>query len=82
MKQRTKGEILEDVNRSYTKKMIFNLFVSPEELIEYVMDKLKVDPRGLHCHRIDNSGHYEKGNIEFLTRVEHDKVHVELRKIR
>jgi hypothetical protein len=59
---------------------IENKFQSAEHLIWYVVEVLKVDPRGLVCHRIDNDGHYEEGNIEFLTPDEHVATHVEMRK--
>ncbi|KKN60039.1 hypothetical protein LCGC14_0536260 [marine sediment metagenome] len=42
-----------------------NLFESLEEFISYVTDVLQVDPRDKRVHRIDNDGHYEKGNLEF-----------------
>ncbi len=60
---------------SYTNKGIRNNFESPDDLIDYVTNVLKVDPRGLHCHRPDNDGHYERGNIEFLTEKEHIEKH-------
>lgn len=57
------------------------LFVSFEEFFDYIINTLKVDPRGLEIHRINNGGHYEKGNIKFLTRVEHVVKHKEIRKL-
>jgi hypothetical protein len=50
-------------------------FRSATHFADYVMNILGVDPRGKACHRIETSGDYEPGNIEFLTREEHDKVH-------
>ena len=46
-------------------------FNSFEAFVDYVDFTLMVDPRGLHIHRMDNDGHYERGNIEFLTPKEH-----------
>lgn len=45
------------------------------EFINYVKNTLHIDPRGLQIHRINNNGHYEKGNIEFLTPKEHSLRH-------
>ncbi len=61
--------------KTYVDKGIENLFESPADLIDYVTNELKVDPRGLDCHRPDNDGHYERGNIEFLTKEEHFRKH-------
>ncbi len=36
-----------------------------------------VNPRGLEVHRIDNNGHYELDNIEFITPKEHGSKHKE-----
>lgn len=36
------------------------------------------DPRGKQCHRPDNDGDYEPGNIEFLDPDEHRRVHEEM----
>ncbi len=61
--------------KSYIDKGIKNNFESSDALVDYVVNELKVDPRGLECHRIDDDGHYEPGNIEFLTDAEHKNVH-------
>lgn len=49
------------------------LFKDANEFVNYVINDLQIDPRGLSIHRIDNNGHYEPGNIEFLTAVEHGR---------
>lgn len=59
----------------YIDKGIQNKFESPKHLIDYVVNILQVDPRGLDCHRIDDNGSYEKGNIEFLGHSAHRKLH-------
>jgi len=41
-----------------------------DEFVDYVTNKLQVDPRGLEIDRIDNNGHYERGNIRFVTAKE------------
>ena len=43
------------------------LFKSSNEFINYVINELQIDPRGLQIDRIDTNGHYEKGNIRFVT---------------
>ncbi len=57
------------------------LFGSFEEFFDCITNTLKVDPRGLEIHRINNNGHYEEGNIEFLMRAEHVVAHKEIRKL-
>lgn len=46
------------------------LFNSIHELRRYIIDELQVDPRGLDCDRVNNNGHYECGNIQFITHRE------------
>lgn len=64
--------------KSYTDRGIKNKFKSLEHFRSYVVEVMEVDPRGLQVHRINNDGHYEEGNIEFVTRVEHDRLHAEM----
>ena len=45
-------------------------FKSSNEFINYVRNELKVDPRNLDIDRINNNGHYEPGNIRFITHRE------------
>ncbi|KKK52272.1 hypothetical protein LCGC14_3106590 [marine sediment metagenome] len=52
---------------NYGGRGIKNKFGSLDEFRDYVTNELKVDPRGLQVDRIDNDGHYEKGNIRFVT---------------
>ncbi len=60
------------------------LFTS-DEFFTYVTIDLGYDTckklRGLEIHRINPGGHYESGNIEFLTPAEHRVKHVELRRL-
>lgn len=63
----------------YLDKGVTNKFVSSEVFVNYVLDELKVDPLGKECHRINDDGHYEPGNIEFLTRAGHKEAHREMR---
>jgi hypothetical protein len=66
--------------KSYLVKGIKNKFLCAESLIDYVTYVMRIDPVGLQCHRKDNDGHYEPGNIIFLTTEEHGKIHAEARR--
>lgn len=48
---------------------------SRDEFVNYVVNELKINPVGLQIHRINNGGHYERGNIEFLTLKKHKELH-------
>ncbi len=78
--KRCSGESENPKNKSYTKWGVKNLFGSSDEFMTYVVDELKADPRGKQIHRIDNDGHYESGNIEFLTPEEHKEKHKKRRR--
>ncbi len=58
---------------NYGGRGIKNKFSSSGEFVDYVMNNLKVDPRNLQIDRIDNDGHYEPGNIRFVTKSENCK---------
>ncbi len=58
----------------YGSRGIKCLFTS-DEFVDYVVNDMKVDPRGLQIHRIENDGHYEPGNIQFLTPEQHREEH-------
>jgi len=50
------------------------LFKTREEFIDYIINNLRFDTREkigkLQIDRINNIGHYEEGNIQFVTRSE------------
>ena len=53
--------------KHYGGRGIQNKFKNSDDFVDYVVNELRVDPRGLQIDRIDNDGHYEKGNIRFVT---------------
>ena len=64
--QRCNNPRTHNYNR-YGGRGIENRFTSLDDFRDYVLDVLKIDPRGLQIDRTDNNGHYEKGNIRFVT---------------
>ena len=46
------------------------LFKSSDEFVDYVISKLKINPRGLTIDRINNDGDYKPENIRFVTHKE------------
>lgn len=56
--------------KNYGGRGIENKFKSRKEFISYIVDELQIDPRGLQIDRINNNGHYEPGNIRFVTAKE------------
>lgn len=58
--------------KNYGGRGIKNKFKSPDKFVDYIINVLKINPKGLTIDRIDNNGHYEKGNIRFVTRKENN----------
>ena len=56
--------------KNYGGRGIRCLFKNADEFVDYVINKLQVDPFGLTIDRIDNDGNYEPGNIRFVTHKE------------
>ena len=60
--------------RDYGGRGIQNLFKSKKAFIDYIMNDLGIVERsqldGLVLDRIDNNGHYEPGNLRFVTHSE------------
>ncbi len=69
MKQRCTNPKRKDF-KHYGGRGIKCLFISSDEFVCYVIEELQVDPCGLTVDRINNNGHYERGNIRFVTHKE------------
>jgi hypothetical protein len=58
----------------YGGRGIKNLFLSSEDFMDYVLTDLEIGDAvrimGLRVDRINNDGHYERGNIRFVTHKE------------
>ena len=48
-------------------------FESADAFIDYVVNVLQQDPRGLTIDRIDSDGHYEPGNVWFCTKSQNSQ---------
>lgn len=70
-----KRRIVNPFGKNKCYKNVKDLFKFSDKFVDYVINTLKIDPRGLQIHRIDNKKHYEPGNIEFLTAAEHREAH-------
>ena len=70
----------------YGGKGVKNLFTSFEDFFIHVTVDMGYDSieklEKLQIHRINNNGHYEPGNIVFLTRKEHGAAHHEINRLR
>lgn len=59
-------------------------FEDSDKFIDYVVNVLGIDTyekiQAREIHRLDNTGHYEPGNVSFLTPAEHIAEHVEMRR--
>lgn len=68
MKQRCTDPI-HDSYKHYGGRGVKLKFTS-NEFVDYVVNTLKADPRGLQVDRINTNGNYEPGNIRFVTAKE------------
>ena len=59
--------------KNYGGRGIKCLFKNADEFVDYVINELQTDPRGLTIDRINNEGHYEFGNIRFVSYSENLK---------
>lgn len=56
--------------KNYGGRGIECLFENADAFVNYIINELKIDPRGLFTDRIENNGNYEYGNIRFVTAKE------------
>lgn len=56
--------------KNYGGRGIKCLFENSDKFVNYVVNELQIDPRGLDIDRIDNDGNYEPGNIRFISHKE------------
>lgn len=66
MQQRCNNSKLKQY-KNYGDRGIKCLFKNVDEFIDYVINVLQTDPRGLQINRINNDSHYKPGNIRFVT---------------
>lgn len=59
--------------KNYGGRGIKCLFKSSQEFVDYVINKLQINPCGLDIDRINNDEHYEPENIRFVTRAENNQ---------
>ena len=59
--------------KNYGGRGIKCLFKSSNDFVDYVINELQTDPRNLTIDRIDNNGHYEPGNVRFVSYSENLK---------
>ena len=59
--------------RNYGERGIKNKFGSFDDFYNYIVNDLKIDPRGCIIDRINNNGSYERGNIRFVNRTDSNK---------
>lgn len=71
IERRCSGNSKNPKDKIYLEKGIKNKFKSVNEFISYILNVLKIDPRGLQIHRKDGNGHYEPGNIVFMVAKKH-----------
>ncbi len=70
--------------KNYAKRGIECLFTGVNDLMQHMVVDLGINSikllGDLIIHRINNDGHYCRGNIILITRAEHTRIHAELRR--